>query len=110
MDINVKILEQVTVVEIAGDIDGKTAPEIQGQILSLVQPGVKMILDMTQVGYMSSAGLRVLLAMYRQAKSSDGHVVLAGLSEEIEDTMSMTGFLRFFTTSETVEAGLAALK
>jgi len=59
---------------------------------------------------MSSAGLRMLLAMYRQVKSSDAHVVLAGLSEEIEDTMSMTGFLRFFTTSETVEAGLAVLK
>jgi anti-sigma B factor antagonist len=110
MEISIKTVGQVTVVEVIGDIDGKTAPEVQEQVSAQVQPGVKMILDMTQVGYMSSAGLRMLLAMYRQVKSSDAHVVLAGLSEEIEDTMSMTGFLRFFTTSETVEAGLAVLK
>ena len=110
MEISIKTVGQVTVVEVIGDIDGKTAPEVQEQASAQVQPGVKMILDMTQVGYMSSAGLRMLLAMYRQVKSSDAHVVLAGLSEEIEDTMSMTGFLRFFTACETVEEGLAALK
>ena len=100
----------MTVVEIAGDIDGKTAPEVQQQVLSLVKSGGKILLDMTQVGYMSSAGLRMLLATYRQAESSDGHIVLVGLAEEIKDTMSMTGFLRFFTTHVTVEDGLAALK
>ena len=110
MDIHIKTVEQVTVIEIAGDIDGKSAPEVQQQVLSLVKPGGKILLDMTQVGYMSSAGLRMLLATYRQAKSSDGHIVLVGLAEEIKDTMSMTGFLRFFTTHETVEDGLAALK
>ena len=110
MDIHIKTVEQVTVIEIAGDIDGKTAPEVQQQVLSLVKPGGRILLDMSQVGYMSSAGLRMLLATYRQVSSSDGHIVLVGLSEEIQDTMSMTGFLRFFTTAETVEAGLAALQ
>lgn len=110
MDVRIKTIEQVTVVEIAGDIDGRTAPEVREQVSAQVQPGVKMILDMSQVDYMSSAGLRMLLATYRQIKSNDGHIVLAGLSEEITDTMSMTGFLRFFTTFETVEAGLEALK
>jgi anti-sigma B factor antagonist len=110
MEISIKTVGQVTVVEVIGDIDGKTATEVQEQVSAQVQPGVKMILDMTQVGYMSSAGLRMLLATYRQVSSSDGRIVLAGLSEEIEDTMSMTGFLRFFTTHEAVEAGLAALK
>ena len=110
MDINIKTIEQVMVVEIAGDIDGKTAPEIREQVSTQIQPGVKMILDMSQVGYMSSAGLRMLLATYRQVTSNDGRVVLAGVVEEIQDTMSMTGFLRFFTVCETVEAGLEALK
>jgi anti-anti-sigma regulatory factor len=36
--------------------------------------------------------------------------VLVGLSEEILDTMSATGFLSFFIVQDTVEAGLAALK
>lgn len=104
------VLEQVTVVELVGDIDGSTASIVQGQVLPLAQTGGKMLLDMTQVPYMSSAGLRMLLSVYRQITAQDGQVVLVGLSEEIRDTMSITGFLDFFTDRETLDAGLEALK
>jgi anti-sigma B factor antagonist len=110
MDINIKTVEQVTVVEITGDIDGKTAPQAQSQILPLIQPNCKVVVDMSRVEYMSSAGLRMMLSLHRQASSSKGQLLLVGLSEEIKDTMSMTGFLNFFTFQDTVEAGLAALK
>jgi anti-sigma B factor antagonist len=110
MDINVKTVDQVTVVEIVGDIDGKTAPQVQEQVAPLVQPESKILLDMSQVGYMSSAGLRLLLSTYRQVSSNNASIVLAGVNEEIQDTMSATGFLRFFTIHDTVEAGLAAFK
>ena len=110
MDIQIKTLEQVTVVELSGDIDGRSAPEAQQQILPLIQSGTKILLDMGGVEYMSSAGLRMLLLTYRQISSNDGHVVLVGLSEDIKDTMSATGFLRFFDTYDTVDAGLAVLR
>ncbi len=60
------------------------------------------------VVYLSSAGLRMLLLAYRQAAARESDLLLAGLSEEIRDTMEMTGFLDFFTTIDTVEAGLQA--
>jgi len=110
MDINVKTVDQVTVVKIVGDIDGKTASQVQEQVSPLVQPESKILLDMSQVEYMSSAGLRVLLSTYRQVSSNKASIILAGVNEEIQDTMSATGFLRFFTIHDTVEAGLAALK
>jgi anti-sigma B factor antagonist len=109
MEINVKSIGQVTVVEIAGDIDSNTAPQAQERVLPLVQPGSKILLDMSGVEYMSSAGLRMLLSMYRQISRGDGSIVLVGLSEEIKDTMSVTGFLNFFTTHDTVDEGLQAL-
>ncbi len=68
-----------------------------------------MILDMHDVSYMSSAGLRVLLVMYRTITSKSGKVALIGLSEDIRDTMAMTGFLDFFTYQDTLEEGLEAL-
>ena len=110
METNIKTVDQVTVVEIIGDIDGKTAPQVQEQILPLVQPDSKILLDMSQVGYMSSAGLRLLLSTYRQVTSQKAGIVLAGVNEDIQDTMSATGFVRFFTLHDTVEAGLAAFK
>ena len=54
---------------------------------------------------MSSAGLRMMLLIYRQVIGGGGRVVLVGLSEDIKDTMSVTGFLDFFTMHDHVDAG-----
>ena len=99
----------VTIVELAGEVNTNTAPEVQSQIMPLVKPGAKLVLDMTKVNYMSSAGLRVLLWLYRQVSGSDGRIVLVGLNDDIENVMTVTGFLQFFTVTETLEAGIAAL-
>jgi len=112
MDIQIKTIEDVKVAILAGDVDAKTAPEVTEKVLPLAQDvGSKILLDMTQVTYMSSAGLRVLLSLYRQVTAKDGSkIVLVGLSEEIKDTMSVTGFLDFFTICPTLNEGLAALQ
>lgn len=109
MEIKVETVDQVIVVQIEGDIDGNTASEAQARILPLAKADCKIILDMDKVPFMSSAGLRLLLVTYRTIKSKGGNVVLVGLSEDIEDTMEMTGFLDFFDYYESLDAGLAAL-
>lgn len=109
MDIQIKTIEQVTVVALEGDIDGNSAPQAQAQILPLAQPAAKILLDLHKVPYMSSAGLRLLLVIYRTLSGNGGKVALIGLSEEIADTMSLTGFLDFFSHHDSLEAGLAAL-
>ena len=110
MEINIENLEDVRVVKLIGDIDASTSPQIQQEILPQVQPKSKILIDMSQVAYMSSAGLRVLLMLYRQATAQDGKLILVGLSEDIRDTMSVTGFLDFFIAADTTEAGLSELK
>jgi anti-sigma B factor antagonist len=110
MEVNIKTIDQVTIAEVSGDVDGSTAAKLQEEILPLAVPNSKILMDMTQVPYMSSAGLRMLLSLYRKVGSVEGKLVLVGLSEEIRDTMSITGFLDFFTTCDTVDAGLATLE
>ncbi|HLK56953.1 MAG TPA: STAS domain-containing protein [Chthonomonadaceae bacterium] len=100
--------DQSAIAVITGEIDGKTAPLVQAELLPVIQQHDKVILDMRSVVYLSSAGLRMLLLAYRQAAARESDLLLAGLSEEIRDTMEMTGFLDFFTTVDTVEAGLLA--
>ena len=109
LDINVTTAKDTTVVAITGEIDGSTAPKAGEQILALVQPGGKIILDLSKVSYMSSAGLRMLLLTYRTVNGKGGRVALVGLSTELEDTMSMTGFLDFFDHFDTLDAGIAHL-
>ncbi len=106
MEISQSIIQDVNIVALSGDLDGNTAPNVQAQLMPMAIPNVKMILDMSHVSYMSSAGLRMLLVMYRAIAGKSGKVVLVGLSEDIRDTMSMTGFLDFFTYLETLNDGL----
>ncbi len=107
--IDIKTVEQVHVVQLLGDIDGATAPEAQNAILGVAAPDCKIVLDMSGVTYMSSAGLRLLLVIYRTVKAQGGDIILAGLPDELKDTMEMTGFLDFFQVRDTLEAGVAAL-
>lgn len=109
MDITQRKVGDVTVVEIAGEIDGSTAPEAQAQIVPLAADGAKVVIDMSGVGYMSSAGLRMLLVVYRTVAGQGGKVALSGLSQDLEDTMSLTGFLEFFDHYKSVEEAVAAV-
>ena len=102
-------LSQVTLVTVIGDVDTNTAPLVQEQTIPLAQAGNQIILEMSKVTYMSSAGLRMLLTLYRQISAQGGQIILVGLSEEIRDTMSITGFLDFFKTADTLDQALEAL-
>lgn len=92
-----------------GDIDSKTAPEFEKGVRLLTESTSHIILDLTNVEFMSSAGLRVLLMVYRNIKTANGRVVLAGVSEEIRDVMSSTGFISFFSITDKVDEALNLL-
>ena len=85
---------------LTGEIDGRTAPEVQAKLVGLAEAHPSLLLDMQAVTFLSSAGLRMLLLLYRHFSSRSGEVVLAGVPEEIRDTMAMTGFSNFFTFVE----------
>jgi anti-sigma B factor antagonist len=108
VEVTQTMVQDVNVVGLVGDLDGSTAPNVQAQIVPLIVPGAKLILDMNKVSYMSSSGLRMLLVTYRMITSKSGKVILVGLSEDIQDTMAMTGFLGFFTYVQTLDEGLKA--
>jgi anti-sigma B factor antagonist len=109
MVVNVRTIQGVTVVELLRELTGKTAPGAQERILAEAQPAGKLLLDLSGVPYMSSAGLRVLLLVYRTVSDQGGRAVLVGLSEDLKNTMSLTGFLDFFAHKDSLEAGIAEL-
>ncbi len=112
MELTFKKEEEITIAKMSGDIDGASAAQIQTAILELDEgaTGSKILLDMIDVPYMSSAGLRMLLSVSRQIKSMEGKLVLVGLSDEIKDVMGITGFLDFFVVAANIDAGKAALQ
>lgn len=109
MEIGSREVNDVRVVTLTGDLDGRTAPGAQDELLPLLVPDGSVLLDLSGVEYMSSAGLRMMLLVYRHAQSAACRIALVGLSEDIQDTMSATGFLDYFLLSDDVDAGVAAL-
>lgn len=109
MDISVKTIDNVTVAEIGGELDGATAPLVEVQLLPLAQQGKRLLLDMSRLTYMSSAGLRLILKLHRTMAAKNGQIALAGASEYIRDTMAMSGFLSFVPSYDSPSAGIEAL-
>jgi anti-sigma B factor antagonist len=110
MDVEIREKEGVTIVKLRGELERQTVPDVQETLMPLIRPGCKILIDMSQVSYISSAGLRIFLLFYRQVDGENGRIALAGLQEMIHDTMSITGFLDFFETYATLSEGLAALQ
>lgn len=106
MNVNIKTDGNIVIISIEGSIDSKTAGDLQSQIMEKVSETNNVLLDLTKVDYVSSAGLRVLLMIYRQIKSKNGKVILVGVSEEIRDVMSMTGFINFFEITNNINNAL----
>jgi len=109
MQVTIKSIHGVSLIELEGILDGKTAPEVQRQVLPSAEGQNRVILDMSRVNYISSAGLRVLLLLYRQLKAKGGRIALVGMSEEIKDVMSNTGLINFFLIADSLDGGIAAL-
>ena len=65
---------------------------------------------MSGISYMSSAGLRTLLMLYRQIDRLSGCIALSNLQEMIQDMMSVTGFLDFFTAYASEAEAVTALQ
>jgi anti-sigma B factor antagonist len=109
MEINVRTEQGITVVALVGELNAKTSPEVQERVREVAQPNCKVVLDMTGVPYMSSAGARMLLQVARTVGGASGRSVLVGLSPDIKNTLKIIGFLGFFEHRDNLAAGIAAL-
>jgi anti-sigma B factor antagonist len=110
MDVNILTQENITIIIVEGSIDSRTAGDLQMKIMEGISDSNYALLDFKGVDFVSSAGLRVLLMLYRHIKSKNGKIVLTGVSEEIREVMEMTGFINFFELSDKVEDAMILFK
>ena len=76
---------------LSGEMNTLTAPELSA-LLEKELPGVQdLTLDFAECDYVSSAGLRVLLATFKQLKASGGSMVLTNVGENFMDVLQNTG-------------------
>ncbi|MBO7348491.1 MAG: STAS domain-containing protein [Spirochaetales bacterium] len=81
---------------VSGRLDTNTAPVLNADLTESLDGMTELILDLKDLEYISSAGVRVLLSAYK-TMSKRGGMVLKNLPEMVREVLSVTGLLDFFT-------------
>ena len=94
-----------------GRLDAVTVPALEAVIdEQLAARHFRLIIDLSDVAYISSSGLRALLRARRQAQTNSGDVVLCAMNERVTEVFEMIGFntlFRIFATAAEAAAALA---
>lgn len=110
MEISLRQEANAVVGSLKGRLDAVSAPEFDSWFAARLQAGEhRLVLDLSGLEYISSAGLRSLLASAKQIKAVQGSVVLSGLAGTVEEVFRMSGFLTIFKVTATPEEALTAL-
>lgn len=99
-----------TRIALQGRLDSMTAPPVQQQLDGLIAGGNRLIVvDLSGVGFVSSAGLRVLILAHKQLKKAGGEVILHGVSDAIMNVFTMSGFDALFRMCDSEDELMALL-
>ncbi|WP_328340521.1 STAS domain-containing protein [Micromonospora sp. NBC_00421] len=80
-----------TVLEVAGDLDMSTTPQLRDRLREVVEGGTRVVVvDLTGVGFMDSSGLGALVVAYRDLQQRDGWLGLAGVRRSVRTVFSIT--------------------
>jgi len=111
VNIREDLVGDVTVVEVKGRIDSTTAPVLGEKLTgALATPQRRVVLDLRQLEYISSAGFRILLLAAKRAEEADSRFVLSGLSGKVQQLFDLGGFLDLFTISASLDQAIAAAR
>ena len=99
MQISTKSKDDVYIIEILGRMDSIRSKEIEVELNDVIEHNKNIIIDLGAVDYISSVGLRVLLAALKKQKERDGSIGLVSLQPFVRDIFKMTGFDRIFSIS-----------
>ena len=82
---------------LVGSLDTVAAPETEKAMSPLNDvEGKDIIIDCTDMEYISSAGLRIFLGILQNAEEKDGHVYIKGINEQVRNIFNITGFSNIF--------------
>src|SRR5262245_60027560 len=110
MQIPVSREDGVVVVAPVGRIDSTTSAPLEDELLRLQTGGDRrIVVDFAAVDYISSAGLRVMLALARRLRDNHGALALCALNEPVRLVFDLAGFLPLFTVDPSRAAAVARL-
>ena len=98
-----------TILHLAGRIDSTNAQNAEAELFEYLGPEAQLALDFSDLEFISSAGLRIVLFMAKKMKAQKGGLSLYALQPVVNEVFEISGFSKILTIKETREEALAAL-
>lgn len=101
---------QAVVLSVDGRLDSNTSDALEEKLMGKIDEGkIRLVVDFSELNYIASAGLRVLLMAAKRLKTEGGSFALCGLQENIHDVFEISGFLPILTVVDDMDAAVAAV-
>jgi len=100
---------EVRVLSLVGRLDTNTTPDAESQINTLLDSGAnKLLINFEKIDYVSSAGLRLLLATAKRMKGSAGDLRICCLNATVQEVFDISGFTSILSVSTAEQEALDA--
>jgi len=98
----------VVILDIVGDIDLQSSPDLRKVLLASLAQSPRVVLNLIRVRYIDSSGIASLVEGWQQAKSLQHRLILFGLTEVARNVLKLTHLLKLFEVYETETEALSA--
>ncbi len=111
MDIIETRKEDVVILELVGRLDTNTSISLEEKLLALIENNEnKILFDFSQIDFIASSGLRVLLMIGKKLKSGKGKMALCALQDSVKEVFDIAGFTMLFSFFSSQDEGVAELQ
>lgn len=111
MDVEIKKENTTYMITVTERLDTSTAPQLEEKLEKEIDPEkifagkeakseIHFVMDFEKLGYISSAGLRVILSFYKKINNKGGKLIIKGANQTIRETLEMTGFSDFIIVEQ----------
>jgi len=105
MNIIVKEKGKHLVIKVVGRIDTSNYEVFSNELQVLIDEGKKFfVMDLKELDYISSSGLRIFLKVLKALRAIEGDVVLCCLNDKIKSVFEMSGFLSLFNIADNIDS------
>jgi anti-sigma B factor antagonist len=96
----------VLVLKIAGRVDSAVAKLLEDKVRGLIQQESRIVVDLAQMDYVSSAGLRSFLILAKSARAKAQRLALCAMCQEVEEIFDLSGVKELFDIHDSVDAAV----
>jgi anti-sigma B factor antagonist len=101
--ISIRTVEAATIVDLEGDVDITTSPSLRARLLEVLPGCVRLVINMSGIRYLDSAGVATMVEARLKAKELEKHFALYGLNPKVMAVLKLTRLVGFFRVADSEE-------